>query len=65
MARLILAQVLKRKGISKRQFAKLAKMDYATVFRYLRQGAKANPTLRTLSAWARALGLNVRDLIKE
>jgi transcriptional regulator with XRE-family HTH domain len=63
MARLILMQVLKKKRLSKRKFAKLLKTEYSNVFRYFRP--TANPTLKTLSKWADVLGVKVRDLIKE
>ena len=63
MAKHILGKVLKRKKISARQFAKLLGRDYANVFRALRPGY--NPTLATLSAWAKVLRVRVRDLIVE
>lgn len=63
MPKLILAKVLKKKGLSKRQFAKRLEMDYRHVFRLFH--ADANPRFKTLCSWAKALGCKVRDLIEE
>jgi transcriptional regulator with XRE-family HTH domain len=63
MAKLILAPLLKKKGLSKRKFAKLLNIDYPSVFRYFRDGY--DPKLSTLELWAKALGVRVRDLIVE
>jgi len=63
MAKLILAEVLKKKGLSKRQFAKRLGKDYPAVFRYFREGY--DPKLSTLEDWARALNCRVRDLVEE
>ncbi len=63
MPRLILAKILKEKGLSKRQFAKRLGIRYEHVFRLFRAGV--NPKLSTLIAWAKALKCKVRDLIKE
>jgi DNA-binding Xre family transcriptional regulator len=63
VARVILAAVLKRKGISKRQFARLIGVDYHNVFRLFREGT--DPRFSTLSKWAKALNCKVRDLIRE
>jgi transcriptional regulator with XRE-family HTH domain len=63
MARLNLAQVLKKKQITKYKFAALLRTNYANVFRHFRPGA--NPTLKTLNLWAKVLGVKVRDLLKE
>lgn len=63
MAKLRLAEVLKEKGVSKREFARRLKVDSATVFRYVRSGY--NPTFATLDKFARALHCRVADLIEE
>lgn len=63
MAHHQLAEVLKKKGISKRRFAKMLGVQYAGVFRYFRPGY--DPKLSTLTRWAKALKVKVRDLIKE
>lgn len=63
MAKLILAEVLKKKGLSKRQFAKRLGKDYPAVFRYFREGY--DPKLSTLEDWAKALNCRVRDLVEE
>jgi len=63
MPRVILEKVLKRKGLSKRQFAKRLRMDPKHVSRLCRPSY--NPTIRTLAKWARAIGCRVRDLIDE
>jgi len=64
MAKLILERVLKKKGISKREFARRLKLyDPNNVFRYFREGY--DPKLSTLSKWAKALKVRVRDLIEE
>lgn len=63
MAKLILAEVLKKRGLSKRQFAKRLGKDYPAVFRYFRDGY--DPKLSTLEDWAKALNCRVRDLVEE
>lgn len=63
MAKLLLDHILKQKKISKRQFAKLIRTAYPTVFRYFRP--KYDPKLSTLEKWARALGVQIRDLFRE
>jgi len=63
VAELILDQVLKRKKLSKRQFAKRIGKDYPTVFRYFRKGY--DPKLSTLTLWARAIGVKVSALYRE
>ena len=62
-AQFILDKVLKKRGISKRQFAKLIEMDYRQVFRLFEDGY--DPKLSLLIRAARALKCKVRDLIKE
>lgn len=63
MPKLALAKVLKRKKLSKRQFAKRLGLDYRYVFRLFHDGY--NPTFKTMCAWAAALKCRVRDLIEE
>lgn len=63
MAKLILGEVLKKKKLSKRRFAKLLDQRYENVFRYFRDGY--DPKLSTLSLWAKALKCRVRDLVRE
>lgn len=62
MATLILAKVLKKKRISKRQFAKRLGREYHTVFRYFKEGY--DPKLSTLAEWAKALGVRISELYK-
>lgn len=59
----ILSRLLQQRGISKRQFAKMIRMSYPNLFPYFK--AKANPRLRTLERFAKALGCKVKDLIEE
>lgn len=63
MAKLVLDKILERKKVSKRQFAKLLKMDYPSVFRFFRPGY--DPKLSTLDKWAKALSVRVKDLLEE
>lgn len=63
MPTLILDRVLKKKGLSKRQFAKRLNTEYNNVFRYFRSGY--DPKLSTLEKWAKALGVKIKDLFKE
>jgi transcriptional regulator with XRE-family HTH domain len=63
MAKLALGEALKKKGMSKRQFAKLLDIEYKNVFRLFHAGA--DPKLSTLNKWAKLLGCKVRDLLKE
>lgn len=63
MAKLILADVLKKKKLSKRQFALRLGEAYNNVFRYFRTGY--DPRWSTMEKWAKALGVRIRDLFKE
>jgi transcriptional regulator with XRE-family HTH domain len=63
MAHVQLAEVLRKKKISKRKFAKLLKTDSGTIRRYFKPNF--NPTLATLERFAKVLGVKIRDLIKE
>lgn len=63
MAKVVLNKILERKKISKRQFAKLLKMDYPSVFRFFRPGY--DPKFSTLERWAKVLEVKIRDFIEE
>lgn len=63
MAHHVLGEILKKKKLSKRQFAKLIGSRYEHVFRFFRPGY--DPKLSVLTLWAKALKCRVRDLIKE
>lgn len=63
MAKLALAEMLRKRKLSKRAFAKRLGIDYHNVFRYFRP--TVDPKLSTLTRWARAIGCRVRDLIRE
>lgn len=63
MPKLLLEKVLKKKGMSKRQFAKRLDIDYASVFRFFRPGY--DPKLSTLARWAKVLDVRIRDLYSE
>jgi transcriptional regulator with XRE-family HTH domain len=63
MVRHRLAEVLKRRRVSKRQFAKRIGKKYENVFRYFHPGY--DPKLSALAAWAKALKVKVQDLISE
>lgn len=63
MAKMVLAKVLIRRKLSKRQFAKRLGIEYHYVFRYFRPGY--DPKLSTLSRWARAIGCKISDLYEE
>jgi DNA-binding Xre family transcriptional regulator len=62
MARIILGKVLKKKGISKRKFAKMLGIETKNVFRLFKKSA--NPKFSTLQTWAKLIGCKVRDLIE-
>jgi hypothetical protein len=63
MPRLILAKVLKKHKLSKRQFAKRLEMEYRHVFALFH--SDYNPTFRMMVRWAKAIPCRVRDLIEE
>jgi ribosome-binding protein aMBF1 (putative translation factor) len=63
VAKLQIEKVLEKKGMSKRQFAKLIVEDYGNVFRFFRPGY--DPKLSTLNKWAKALNVKVKDLLVE
>lgn len=63
MVKLKLEEILKRRKISKRGFAKMLGIDYSNVFRFFREDY--DPRLSTLEKWAETLGVRVRDLFQE
>lgn len=63
MVKIILADILKTKRLSKRQLAIRMGLPYAQVFRFFRKGW--NPTIKTLERIAKAAGVKIVDLIKE
>ena len=63
MKRHQLAEVLKKKKLSKRKFAKMLKIEYANVFRFFREDY--DPKLSTLQKWADVLEIDVRDLLNK
>jgi transcriptional regulator with XRE-family HTH domain len=63
MPKLLLASVLKKKKLSKREFAKRLEIHYRMVFRYCRPGY--DPKLSTLEKWAKVLKVPIRHLYKE
>lgn len=63
MPRIILDKILKKKGISKRQFAKRLGIEYKNVFRLFHKGG--DPRFTTLVKWAAALKIKVTDLIED
>lgn len=63
MPKLKLHLMLEKKGLSKRQFAKLLGVSYPAVFRYFREGY--DPKLSTLKRWARVMECKIRDLYEE
>lgn len=63
MARLILAEMLKKKRVSKLEFGRRLGIRPEHVFRLFREGV--DPRLSALTKYARALKCRVRDLIAE
>lgn len=63
MARLTLAAALEKKKMSKRQFAKRLGAHYHSVFQFFKP--TYNPTFKTMTRWAKAIGCRVRDLFQE
>ena len=63
MAKLVVDKILKRKKMSKRQFAKLLGVEYRNIFRVFREGY--DPKFSTMESWAKVLGIKVRDLFEE
>ena len=63
MVRLALAEALKRKKLSKRQFAKRLGIDPKNVSRLFHVGS--DPRLSAMKRYAKVIGCKVRDLIRE
>lgn len=63
MAKIVLAKILKKKGLSKYRFAQLLGQPAYTVYPYFSKDF--NPTLRTLEKIARALKVAIHELIEE
>jgi transcriptional regulator with XRE-family HTH domain len=63
MASIRLEEVLAKKKLSKRKFAKQMGVSYHAVFHYFRKGY--NPTFEMMAKWAKAAGCRIRDLIEE
>jgi transcriptional regulator with XRE-family HTH domain len=63
MAELLLDKILKRKGISKRRFAKLLGVHYRAVFRFFEDGY--DPKLSMLSRWSKTLGVKISSLYRD
>lgn len=63
MVKLKLEEVLKKKKISKRGFAKMLGIDYSNVFRFFREDY--NPKLSVLAEWAHVLGVEIGSLYEE
>ncbi|MEZ4749343.1 MAG: helix-turn-helix transcriptional regulator [Bdellovibrionota bacterium] len=63
MAKIVLEEVLKKKGISKYKFAQMLGVHQPTVFRYLKPDY--DPKFSTLERWAKVLDCKIKDLFKE
>ncbi len=63
MAKTSLSKVLKEKKITKYRFAKLIGVEYSNIVRYFRPNY--DPRLSTLSKWAKALDVSVKDLVED
>lgn len=63
MAKLILGKVLRKRRISKREFARRIKIDQRNVWKLFK--AEIDPKFSTLAKWAKALGVRIRDLFEE
>lgn len=63
MPRVDLATALKRKKLSKRQFAIRLGIRYENVFKLFRPGL--DPRFSSLCKYAAAIGCRVRDLFRE
>lgn len=61
--KLILGMILKKKKLSKRQFAKRMGTQYHAVFAFFKPDY--NPTFKMMCRWAKAANCRVRDLIVE
>jgi hypothetical protein len=63
MAKHRLGEILKKRKLSKLAFSRLIEKKYENTLRYYKDSF--DPKLSTLTEWARALRVKVRDLIKE
>jgi transcriptional regulator with XRE-family HTH domain len=63
MAKLILARILKKKRLSKREFARRTGIRYDNVSKVFHKDH--NPSLETLTRYAKAVGVKVRDILDE
>lgn len=64
VAKVALAKILKKKGLSKYKFAQLIGMqDRSNLVRCFKPGY--DPRLSTLEKWAKALDVSVKDLIED
>jgi len=63
VAKICLAKVLKEKKITKYRFAKLIGSEYSNIVPYFKPNS--DPRLSTVSKWAKALKVSVRDLIDD
>lgn len=63
MAILTLEAALKKKKLSKRQFAKRLGAQYHSVFQFFLPSY--NPTFKMMNRWAEAAGCKIKDLYKE
>lgn len=58
-----MAEILRKKKMSKRRLAMALGIDYRRVFSYFRPSF--NPTLKTLDRLAKALGVKIADLLRD
>ena len=58
-----LKEVLRKKKISLNEFARMTGIARSTIGRYVK--SDYDPKLSTLTLWAKALGVKVRDLLQE
>lgn len=63
MPKLILGKILKKKKLSKRQFAKRLACQYHSVFQFFKPDY--NPTFKMMCRWAKAVPCRIRDLYEE
>lgn len=63
MPKLTLAQALKKKKLSKRQFAKRLGTQYHSVFQFFKP--EYNPTFKMMCRWAEAAECKIKDLYRE
>jgi transcriptional regulator with XRE-family HTH domain len=63
VAKTCLAKVLKRKKMTKYRFAKLIGVEYSNIVRFFRPNY--DPRLSTLTRWAKALNVSIKDLVED